>query len=474
MISEETVNQGIALKSIFEKQKVHQYVVANTTAKERKKKLKALYKAVKYEFRQEIRDAMMADFRKPEQEVDLSEILIICNEIRHAIHNLSQWMRPRGVSTPVALLGSSSKIYYEPKGVCLIISPWNFPFNLSLGPLVSAIAAGNTVILKPSEMTPHSSAVTRRIVESIFPPEEVYVAEGGIETSKELLDLPFNHIFFTGSPAVGKIVMTAAAKHLSSVTLELGGKSPTIIDETAHIDQAAQRIAWGKHLNAGQICIAPDYIFVQDKVQEEFKRCYIKWIQTFYGSHPELSADYPGIVNKKHAGRLTDYLTDAHEKGAEILLGGVSDIENAWVVPTVVNGSLAGTKLLEEEIFGPVTPILVFRERSEVVEYINNGEKPLALYLFSTSQSNIDYFMKNTRAGGGCINMVNVQFFNHHLPFGGSNNSGIGKSHGYAGFLAFSNERGVLRQWLPGAAEILSPPFTRMKKLLVKFLVDYL
>jgi aldehyde dehydrogenase (NAD+) len=462
------------IKHVFEAQQKHQYQIAVQSVSERKAKLKALYKAIKTDFRQEIRDAMFADFRKPAEEVDLSEVLIILNEIKEALRHLNHWTKPKPVRTPITLWGSSSNVYYEPKGVCLIISPWNFPFNLSFGPLVSAIAAGNTVILKPSEMTPNSSAVIRRIVESLFSENEVFVAEGGIEVSTNLLNLPFNHIFFTGSPAVGKIVMAAAAKNLASVTLELGGKSPTIIDESADLKLAARRIAWGKHLNGGQICIAPDYILIHENCKEEFLMHYKEYITRYYGDSPDRSPYFSGMVNNKHTQRLAGYITNATENGAKIVLGGDSDESNQYVAPTVLVNLSSDSKLLEEEIFGPVTPVLTFKAKEEAVEFIQKKEKPLALYIFSNNKSNINYFIKNTRAGGGCINMVDVHFFNHFLPFGGSNNSGIGKSHGYEGFKAFSNERGILRQWFPGAAELLAPPYTSFKKRLIRFVTDKL
>ncbi len=471
-----TVDQLVPedLQRIFDKQKENRFNGSLQTVKSRKQKLKALYQAIKIDFRQEIRDAMMADFRKPEEEVDLSEILVVLNEIKHALHHLGQWARPKRVGTPLALLGSTSTIYYEPKGVCLIISPWNFPFNLSFGPLVSAIAAGNSVILKPSEMTPGSSQVIRKIVEAIFLPEEVYVVEGGIEVSTALLELPFNHIFFTGSPTVGKIVMKAASRNLASVTLELGGKSPTIIDQTANIEQAARRIAWGKHLNAGQICIAPDYLLVHESKKTEFLEHYSAYIRKFYGNKAAESTDYPGIVNRKHAERLKHGMTDALQKGAKLEFGGQTDTSRQFIEPTVITDLNSDSLLMNEEIFGPVSPVIAFRDLKEVTDLINEGEVPLALYMFSNSQQNIDYILANTKAGSGCINMVDIQFFNHHLPFGGLNNSGIGKSHGYAGFLAFTNERSVLRQWLPGAAELIAPPYTPLKKWLIKVLVDYL
>lgn len=458
---------------VFEKQKKHQYLVASSTAKERKEKLKKLKNAVETTFRQDLRDAMWADFHKSKQEVDLSEIFVVTSEIKHALHHLSQWMSNQKVGTPMAMMGSTSYIKYEPKGVCLIISPWNFPINLTFGPLISAVAAGNTVIIKPSELTPHTSAVIKNIIESIFEVEEVAVFEGGTETSVQLLELPFNHIFFTGSPAVGKIVMTAAAKNLCSVTLELGGKSPTIIDASANIKSAAKRIAWGKFFNSGQICIAPDYIFVHESKKDEFVKETKKIVTTFFGKDAEKSNDYTFVVNQKHTNRLKGLLDNAISNGAKVLMGGNLDPGKNFIEPTILADIPNNSEIMNQEIFGPLMPLISFSENQEVIDYIKQGEKPLALYIFSNNNKNINYFLDNTRAGGTCINNNAVHFFNNELPFGGSNNSGIGKSHGHFGFLEFSNARAVLRQHVPGALELLMPPYNNFKTKLIELTVKW-
>lgn len=458
---------------VFEKQKKQQYVVASSTVKERKEKLKKLKNAVENTFRQDLRDAMWADFHKSKQEVDLSEIFVVTSEIKHALHHLGQWMSDQKVGTPMAMMGSSSYIKYEPKGVCLIISPWNFPINLTFGPLISAVAAGNTVIVKPSEMTPHTSAVIKNIIESIFEVEEVAVFEGGAETSAQLLELPFNHIFFTGSPAVGKIVMAAAAKNLCSVTLELGGKSPTIIDATANIKSAAKRIAWGKFFNSGQICIAPDYIFVHESKKDEFVNETKKIVASFFGKDAEKSNDYTFVVNQKHTIRLKGLLENAINNGAKVLMGGKLDPSNNFIEPTILADIPDNSEIMSQEIFGPLMPLISFSDNEEVINYIKQGEKPLALYIFSNNNKNINYFLDNTRAGGTCINNNAVHFFNNELPFGGSNNSGIGKSHGHFGFLEFSNARAVLRQHVPGALELLMPPYNDFKTKLIELTVKW-
>ncbi len=465
--------QSVDIDSIFEAQKKNQITVAKSSVKERKQKLKALKKAVEVTFRDAIREALWNDFHKAKEDVDLSEIFVVTSEIKHALHHLGQWARDQKVGTPLALLGSSSYIKYEAKGVCLIISPWNFPINLTFGPLVSAIAAGNTVIIKPSEMTPHASAVIKDIIESVFETNEVAVIEGAVEASTKLLSLPFNHIFFTGSPAVGKIVMTAAAKNLASVTLELGGKSPTIIDETANVKAAAKRISWGKYFNSGQICITPDYLFVHESKKDEFVAEIKKVTAHMFGNKPSDSKDFTHVVNQGHTKRLKGMIEDAKSKGGKILMGGEIDESQNFIEPTMIEHAAADSKILTEEIFGPILPIITFKDPAEVVDKINAGEKPLALYIYSNSNKNINYFLDNTSAGGSCINNNAMHFFNNNLPFGGVNNSGIGKSHGHFGFLEFSNARGIYRQYLPAALELMMPPYNNLKAKLIELTVKW-
>ncbi|HET9054190.1 MAG TPA: aldehyde dehydrogenase family protein, partial [Cyclobacteriaceae bacterium] len=351
------------------------------------------------------------------------------------------------------------------------ISPWNFPLNLSLGPLVSAVAAGNTVILKPSEHTPHTSAVIKKMITALFPPEEVSVIEGDVEVSTELLRLPFNHIFFTGSPAVGKVVMKAAAEHLSSVTLELGGKSPVILDDSADISAAARRLAWGKFMNSGQICIAPDYVFIHRSLEAPFLEELRRVLEEFYGSQPLASASYCNMVNQKHKERVYSYLEDARTNGAEVVLGGEKG--ELGISPTVLRNVPLHCQIMKEEIFGPILPVLVYDEKEEVTAHIQGGEKPLALYIYSRKRKNIEYFLANTRAGGTCINNNDMHFLQPYLPFGGDNHSGIGKAHGEWGFKAFSNERSVYRQHIPSVLERLMPPYTASKNQVIEWIVKF-
>lgn len=454
------------IQEIFKAQSQHQYTLGNSSASQRISRLNALQKAVEKTYRKDLQEALFKDFKKPAIETDLTEIHPVISEIKLIKKQLKSWMLPLRVKTPFVFIGSSSYVIQEPKGVCLIISPWNFPVNLTFGPLASAIAAGNTVIIKPSEMTPHTAAVMAEIVSAVFKPEEVSLFEGDATVAQSLLSLPFNHIFFTGSPTVGKIVMGAAAKHLSSVTLELGGKSPTIVDASANIDQAAKKIAWGKFLNNGQICVAPDYLIIEHSIKEAFIIAFIKHTKHFYSEQVSKSEDYGRIVNQKHFERLLAHLEDAKKNGGTIEMGGDFIASENYISPTLISGLTADATLLKDEIFGPILPLKTFKKIEEVIDYINAGEKPLALYLFSKKPAIIKQVLRNTRAGSTAINHSVVQYSNHHLPFGGSNNSGIGKAHGYYGFQEFSNQRSVVKQFSFSAVEMLMPPYTPFKKKL--------
>jgi aldehyde dehydrogenase (NAD+) len=460
------------IQRIFKLQQDNQFHIGNTTAAQRIAKLKKLHEVV-LKYRPEIKEALFKDFRKHPSEVDLTEVYPVTTEIKHAKSEIRSWMRGQRVSTPLAMMGSSSRIKYEPKGVVLIISPWNFPINLTLGPLVSAIAAGNAVMIKPSEMTPHASALMKKMLAEIFAENEIAVLEGGVNTSTELLKLPFNHIFFTGAPSIGKIVMKAAAENLASVTLELGGKSPTIVDETANVDTAARRVAWGKFVNNGQVCIAPDYLFVHESKKEAFLTAFKKYMATFYSEDPSQDDSYARMVNNRHFARVKSYVDDAMSKGATMEAGGDFDETQDYISPTLMTNVSKDSSLMTEEIFGPVLPVFGFTDLDTVIEEINTREKPLALYIYSSSNKNINHIIANTRAGGTCINHNAAHFFNTHLPFGGSNNSGIGKAHGKVGFEAFSNARGVFKQHIPNALELLMPPYDNFKQRLIDLTIKW-
>jgi aldehyde dehydrogenase (NAD+) len=453
----------------FEKQKQRSVVMRSEPMKNRLDRLQKLESWIN-QHRERIKKAVHADFQKPLLEVDTSEIYPVLTELRHAIRHLEEWCRPKKIDATLSYVGTRSEIVYEPKGVCLVIAPWNFPFNLCVGPLVSCLAAGNTAIIKPSEMTPSTSRLVAEMVSEIFDEDVVMVCEGGEDVSEELLGYPFDHIFFTGSPAVGKIVMKAAAQHLTSVTLELGGKSPTIIDATANLRDAAKRIAFGKILNNGQTCIAPDYILIEKSVKEKFVHHLKEEIKQLFGDGKEInerSTSYARIVNQRHFQRINAMLQDATDRGAAVDRLGSSNAATNFMAPVILTNVPAEAIVLQEEIFGPVLPILTFHDKSEVLQQINSRPKPLALYIFSKKRSFRNYILQHTSAGGVCINECVLQFTYPNLPFGGVNNSGIGKSHGYFGFLAFSNEKPVLRQksgW--SGPYLLHPPYTaRMKKV---------
>ena len=469
---------GAAVEQLFQAQLQHQFVVARTTASERIGKLRRLHDALLH-YREEIRTAMWADFHKGVFETDITEIGVVNSEIRYAIRHLKRWMRPRRVGTPLALFGSSSEVRYEPKGVCLILSPWNYPFNLTFAPLVSAIAAGNCVILKPSEFTPHSSALMKKIVAGLFPPEEIALVEGDATVAEALTNLPFHHIFFTGSPAVGKRVMAAAAKNLASVTLELGGKSPVIVDETADLDNAAAKIAWLKCMNAGQICIAPDYLLVQEKVHDVLVEKIRQHIEKYLGATPEArraTPDYCRLVNEGHFDRVKSLLDDAVQQGGRVVQGGQSNRSDRFMDPTVLVQVPDGARIWEEEIFGPLLPVRTFQTSEEAIQIINAQPKSLAMYVFSREKRHIESLLAETRNGNVSVNDCGVHFFNAELPFGGSNNSGIGKSHGKYGFEEFSNARGVLHQtrFLPSSNFLLPPYGSPLQKRLVEALLKWL
>lgn len=459
---------------LFSSQLAYYPEAGKSTSRERREKLARLARALEVTFRDEIREALKKDFRKPATETDLTEIYPVLAEIRHARRNLREWMRPKRVATPLALAGSASRIRYESKGVCLLLSPWNYPLNLALVPLVSALAAGNCCIVKPSEHSPATSRVLKRIIEAVFDPREVALVEGGTETATALLQLPFHHIFFTGSPRVGKIVMQAAAAHLASCTLELGGKSPAYVGQSAALKTAARRIAWGKCTNAGQTCIAPDYVLVAESVKEAFiSELCAQW-DAFYPDGAARSESLARIINDAHYRRLENALQEALAKGAQIRYGGETRAEDRFVAPTLVENVPPDSSLLQDEIFGPILPLVPVSGPEEALAFINRRERPLAMYIFSKDRREIAALEAHTRAGGNCVNHTLVHYANLDLPFGGVNNSGIGKSHGYAGFLEFSNQRPVLRQFLPSSSELVRPPYSRLRQRLADFTLRWL
>ncbi len=472
MVAEFNETSIAELKDIYTCQQACFRQVGKTKASERIDKLKKFQKVI-FQFRKELQEAMYKDYHKPPAEVDLTEIYPVVSEIRFAIKHLKNWMKPNRVESPITMIGSSSWVRYEPKGMCLIIAPWNYPMQLLFAPLVSAIAAGNTVILKPSEYTSNTVKVMKKIITKTFEEKEIAIVEGGVEVASALLEMKFNHIFFTGAPEIGKIVMKAAAQHLCSVTLELGGKSPTIIDETANISTIISRITWAKFVNAGQICIAPDYAIVHESKKEELIQGLTDQIKKHYGEEAIDSKDYLRIINAKHFKRLRGYLQNSVQQGAKVIYGGEMNEKENYISPTLVDEVPMDSDLMTHEIFGPIFPIITYKDKQEVLDIINAKEKPLALYIYSGSKKNTRYFIENTSAGGTCINMSAVHVGNPNLPFGGVNNSGIGKSRGHYGFIEFTNERSMFKQKLPSAIEFMTPPYTNFKQKLIDWTLKY-
>lgn len=451
---------------LFEALLANRANIAATTAAQRSAKLQRLAESV-LRHRLPIRAALASDHRRHPSEVDLTEIYPVLGEIKHARKHLARWMKPKGVPTPLALAGARSWIQWQPKGTALILSPWNFPVNLTLGPLVSAVAAGNTVMLKPSEHTPHATEVIKSIVRDVFDKDEVVLVEGDAEVAKEALRLPFQHIFFTGAPAIGKDVMRAAAAHLASVTLELGGKSPTIVDPSADLANAARRIAWSKWMNNGQVCIAPDHVWVHESRHDDLVAALGQQVRKFFGSDVKSSPSYSRLINGRQFDRVAGYL-----EGTDMQV----DPAERYIQPSILAGVGVGHPAMKEEIFGPVLPVLRYRDLDEPLNHINAGDKPLALYLYSQDQATIDRVLKETRAGGTCINHSGVQFSNLNLPFGGDNVSGIGKSHGEFGFQEFSNARAVMHQRSRfSPIDLMTPPFgSRWKQALIDLTLRWL
>lgn len=460
----------IDLKKLFQQQQKKALELRSAPLSERIANLKKLEQHV-LSNRERIQKEINRDFGKPFAEVDVSEIYPVLSEIRHTVSHLREWAEPAKIDAPLTFLGTRSEVRYEPKGVCLIISPWNFPFNLCLAPLVSCLAAGNTAIIKPSELTPHTSKLIGDIIRELYPADLVTVLEGGVEVSQELLTLPFDHIFFTGSPAVGKVVMKAAAEHLTSVTLELGGKSPTIVDATANLRDTAHRIAFGKLLNNGQTCIAPDYVLIEEKIKDEFVAELKKHMLELFGDGKTIAPDSPSysrLVNQRHFARVSRLVEDAIQKGAQVEWSGEANADSRFMAPVILSNVPFDSRIFEEEIFGPVLPLVSFTTDEQAIHIINQKPKPLALYIFSTRKKFQQRVLKETSAGSVCINDCVLQFSHPNLPFGGVNNSGIGKSHGQYGFMAFSNEKPVLKQKSgKSLAYFFYPPYnTTMKKMM--------
>jgi aldehyde dehydrogenase (NAD+) len=470
---EHTKYPSDSIQIAFEALKRQSIVQRSDSLDDRLRRLELLHQAVvKYE--PQIIEAMKADFQKPETEVVLTELAPFYTEIKHQKRHLKRWMRPRRVSSSITTLLGQSWVQTEPRGTCLILAPWNYPFNLSAIPLATALAAGNTVLLKPSELAPHTAAVIAQLVASCLPPEVAKVIEGDADTARALLELPFDHIFFTGSTRVGKLVMEAASRHLSSVTLELGGKSPAYVDESADLADTARKLVWGKWLNGGQTCIAPDYVLVNHRMLPALLAA-LRTASEEFGSVDASGDHFCAMVSEHHAQRMQALVASSVAAGARVEWGGSLIPQTRRMPPTVISHVHRGMSVMQEEIFGPILPIVGIEHLNEAIDFINSDAKPLALYVFSRNTHKTAEFLKRTSAGNCCVNDVIVQISNPNLPFGGVNHSGMGHYHGEAGFLTFSHQKSIYKQalWL-NVNRYLYPPYTGRKARLARWLLGWL
>lgn len=447
-------------QSLVEKQRRFFFTGATKPITFRLEALEKLRGAVrKYEL--ELMEALKLDLNKSEFDAYATEIGFVLHEVRFTINHLNSWMKPRKVKTPMTHMGSKSIVYQEPYGVTLIIAPWNYPFQLALAPLIGAIAAGNCAIMKPSELTPKTSKVLAKLIQETFQEEFVTVVEGDVTTSKELLSEKFDYIFFTGSVSVGKIIMEAAAKHLTPVTLELGGKSPCIVHEDVNLKLAAKRIAWGKFMNAGQTCVAPDYIYVHKKVKEPFVLELKEAITEMFST----KETFTRIVSKRHFQRLHEFLNDGF-----IAIGGKVDETSLYIEPTVLTNISWEHNVMADEIFGPILPVLEYEQLEEAISQIQKRPHPLALYIFSEDEQVQQKVINNISFGGGCINDTVYHITSPYLPFGGVGSSGMGAYHGKGSFDTFSHEKSVLKQTTKFDLPFRYPNVKNGLKILKRFL----
>lgn len=458
------------IERVFELQKASSQQLRNSTISSRIAKLKQLRSEI-LNRREAIVLAAKQDFNRPEMETDFTEMMPVLMEISDHCKHLKKWLKPKKVRPTLPMLGTQAWTQFESRGRCLILAPWNYPMTLTLGPLIPAIACGNAVMIKTSEMAPHFSQLLVEIIQSVFAEQEVAIFEGDASVASGLLALPFDHCFFTGSPAIGKVVMGAAAKHLTSVTLELGGKSPVIVDETADIELAAQTIAWAKYINTGQTCIAPDHIYVHESIKDDFVNRFCQHLREWYGEGLSAqNAQLSRSINRRHAERVAHLLDDAVTLGARVLFGGAVDLDNNFISPTLLTDIPSDAAIMSEEIFGALLPIISFSNDETVLEAINKGPKPLAMYIWSKDKARTEKRIANTSSGGVCINHISAHFLHHNLPFGGVNNSGMGSYHGEWGIRAFSHERAILKTQVM-TIKMFFPPYTdRITRLLARML----
>jgi aldehyde dehydrogenase (NAD+) len=459
-------------KRIFALQAEQRWKVARSTAAERIDKLDKLRAAIERN-REALYTALAADLGRHRAEAELLEVSPILLELEHARRHLKGWMRPRKVATPMLLLGTRSELRYEPRGRVLILAPWNYPASLVLVPVIAAVAAGNCVIVRPSEKAASTGEVLATILREAFDEREVAcLTEPGMTLASALLELPFDHIFFTGSPKIGRLVMAAAAKHLASVTLELGGKSPLIVDETTDIAEAGRRGMWGKFINAGQTCIAPDYALVPASRMREFVDAARAAITSMYGATPDeqrASKSYCRIIDAGGHRRIARLLADSVARGAKVEAGGEVDEPTRYIAPTLLTNVDWDSPIMSEEIFGPVLPVLSYEKLDDALGEVRRHGKPLALYVFSRSRDTVEHVLATTTSGGVAVNNTMLHYANPELPFGGVGESGAGSYHGEFGFKAFSHERSVLAQKLGNSTAMFHPPYTEKKERLLRF-----
>lgn len=434
------------IERVFSLQQSHQWEAKASTAEQRKEKLRKLKAAVEAHA-DDIVAAVKQDTRKPEGEIKVTEILGVVGNIQRNIDHLDEWMKPVEV-VPSQNKNDKARIVHEARGVCLILGPWNFPLGLAFGPLAAAIAAGNCCMVKLTDLCPATAKVAAKIISQAFDEREVALFEGGVDVATALLELPFNHIFFTGSTRVGKLVMAAAAKNLTSVTLELGGKSPVIVDASADVKKVAADLAAAKQFNGGQACISPDYVFIReeqrDALIEEFQ-ARVK--QNLYREDGSLKKEnIAQIVNDQNFARIKKLFDEAITKGARVAVGGTLEPADRTIHPTLLVDVTPGMQIMQEEIFAPIVPVVTYKSIDEVIGHISGRAKPLALYIYSNDRNNIDKILERTSSGGVTINGFFSHYLENQLPFGGVNQSGMGSYHGVFGFRAFSHERGIYIQ----------------------------
>jgi aldehyde dehydrogenase (NAD+) len=434
------------IERVFALQQAHQWEAKSSTAEQRKEKLRKLKSAVEAHA-DEIVAAVRQDTRKPESEIRVTEILGVIGNIQRNIDNLDEWMKPVEV-VPSQNKNDKARIVHEARGVCLILGPWNFPLGLSMGPLAAAIAAGNCCMVKLTDLCPATAGIAAKIIKQAFDERDVALFEGGVDVATALLDLPFSHIFFTGSTRVGKLVMAAAAKNLATVTLELGGKSPVIVDEGADVTNVAGDLAAAKQFNGGQACISPDYVFIKEQQKGALIEAFqAKVQQNLYRDDGSIKKEsIAQIVNEQNFARIKNLFDDAVAKGAKVAVGGTLEQADRTIHPTLLTDVTADMQIMQEEIFAPIVPVMTYRNIDEVIAHISGRAKPLALYIYSNDQNNIDKILSKTSSGGVTINGFFSHYLENQLPFGGVNQSGMGSYHGIFGFKAFSHERAIYIQ----------------------------